>query len=226
MKCQWFAAAWAGVILASGLVGGCAGSGGGDSAAAGGQAESSGVVAAPVPNPAEMEAAAAARSGAVGKPAPDFSLLTQDDRPLSLAGERGKWVVLYFYPADDTPGCTCQATEFTALLRDFTQRNAKVYGVSPDTPDLHRHFMKKYGLQINLLSDPDRGVMRQYGAWVDIPEGPAAPGRVVRSTYLIDPNGVVAAHWPEVIPQGHAERVMRRLGELSTAPTGGGGGGG
>lgn len=175
----------------------------------------------PAPSPEEMESAAAARSSAIGQPAPDFSLSDQQDRATTLSGQRGSWVVLYFYPADDTPGCTCQATEFTGLLQAFTQHNAKVFGVSPDAPEIHRHFIKKYGLQINLLSDPGMEVMRRYGAYVDIPEGPAAPGRIVRSTYLIDPNGVIAAHWPEVIPQGHAERVVRRLAELAPARAGG-----
>jgi peroxiredoxin Q/BCP len=76
--------------------------------------------------------------------------------------------------------------------------------------------MTKYGLQISLLSDPRRDVMRQYGAWVDINEGPTRPGRVIRNTYLIDPEGRIAAHWPEVIPQGHAQRVMRKLEQLTS----------
>ncbi|MDW8263404.1 MAG: peroxiredoxin [Phycisphaerales bacterium] len=166
------------------------------------------------PPPQVTEAAASERSSAIGKPAPDFELLDQEERPVSLSALRGQWVVLYFYPADDTPGCTCQANEFTRLIQSFHHANAKVIGVSVDRPEIHRRFIRKYNLRIPLLSDPDRRVMREYGAWVDIPRGPAAPGMVIRSTYLIDPTGRIAWHWPEVIPQGHAQRVMDRLNAL------------
>jgi len=174
------------------------------------------VAPADVPDPtrpsAEVaEAAASARSTAIGKRAPTFALPDENERMVSLDSLRGEWVVLYFYPADDTPGCTCQATEFTSLIKSFRRSNARVYGVSGDTPLVHQMFIAKYGLQIPLLSDPQRTVMREYGAWVDIPEGLLAPGRVIRSTFLINPDGIIAWHWPEVIPQGHAERVMQKL---------------
>jgi len=171
----------------------------------------------PTPTPAETEEAASGRSSAVGKPAPDFTLPDAFERPTSLTRQRGKWLVLYFYPGDDTPGCTCQATEFTALLKKFDALNAKVIGVSPDSPATHQYFMRKYGLNFPLLSDPSHDVMRDYGAWLEVKEGPAAPGRVLRSTYLIDPGGKVAWHWPEVIPQGHAERVKEKLSQLSAS---------
>jgi peroxiredoxin Q/BCP len=168
-----------------------------------------------MPSAEEMESAASARSTARGKPAPDFELLDQRGRPVSLQSLRGKWVVLYFYPADDTPACTCQATEFTWLLWSFASKNATVLGISADSPQQHQKFIEKYDLKVDLLSDPDHRVMRSYGAWVDVPTGPAAPGRVIRNTFLIDPEGVIAWHWPEVIPWGHAKRVADRLESLT-----------
>jgi peroxiredoxin Q/BCP len=168
----------------------------------------------PTPTDATIEIAAAERSTARGKPAPLFTLPNEKDQSVSLQSLRGQWVVLYFYPEDDTPGCGCQATEFTALLASFRGHDATVMGISPDIPAAHRRFIRKYKLAIPLLSDPRKTVMREYGAWVDIEKGPTAPGRVIRSTYLIDPNGTIAFHWPEVIPQGHAQRVMDKLIEL------------
>ena len=167
---------------------------------------------------ASMEQAAAQSSTAVGRPAPDFTLPDQQDRPVQLSRLRGKWVVLYFYPKDDTPGCACQANEFTLLLTEFQDMNADILGVSPDDPASHRRFIEKYSLKLTLLSDPQRQVMRQYGAWAQTPLAGADSGHVVRSTYIIDPQGVIRRHWPEVIPQGHAERVRQALAQLQAGP--------
>ncbi|MAE68007.1 MAG: peroxiredoxin [Phycisphaeraceae bacterium] len=163
-----------------------------------------------------MERAASRRSPFIGKTAAAFELPDQDDRTVSLEKLRGRWVVLYFYPADDTPGCTCQATEFTKLLKRFREQGAEIYGVSPDLSASHRYFRDKYELEIALLSDPHHEVMRRYGAWLDLRSAGAEGGRVVRSTFLIDPTGRIAHHWPEVIPQGHAKRVADRLRDLSS----------
>ena len=167
--------------------------------------------------PADMEQAASARSPVIGKPAPEFTLADAGGGEQTLAGLRGKWVVLYFYPSDDTPGCTCQATQFTKLLKAFRDLNAEVIGVSEDSPEVHRKFTEKYRLALTLLSDPDHRVMRAYGAWVDSSLGPFTYGRVVRSTFVIDPTGIIRYHWPEVIPEGHADRVRARLAELQAA---------
>ena len=161
-----------------------------------------------------IEQAAARRSPLVGKKAAAFTLPNQDEQPVSLEDFRGQWVVLYFYPEDDTPGCMCQATEFTRILDDFFGLDAQVVGVSPDSPKSHRQFIKKHALAFPLLSDPSHDVMRQYGAWVDSGFGPGTEGRVLRTTFLIDPQGRIAYHWPEVIPQGHAQRVRNKLEEL------------
>ncbi len=163
---------------------------------------------------AEMERAAASRSDLVGRKAPPFTLMNQDEKPVSLGDLAGKWVVLYFYPKDDTPGCACQANEFTELLWKFRNMDAVVYGVSADSPASHRRFMKKYGLELNLLSDPDHDMMASYGAWVSSSLGTMDYGRVVRTTFLIGPDGTIRHHWPEVIPEGHAARVRDKLAEL------------
>ena len=161
--------------------------------------------------PAKMEQAA---SQTPMTKAPHFTLMDQNDKWVTLSGLRDKWVVLYFYPADDTPGCACQATEFTELLTDFDKMSAHVYGVSPDDPATHRKFIEKYKIRINLLSDPDHKMMRQYGAWVDSYLGEKKTGRVIRSTMIIDPDGIIRYHWTEVIPEGHATRVKEKLKEL------------
>lgn len=165
----------------------------------------------------QMESAAAERSNITGQPAPDFTLLDQNEVPLTLSDHRGQWVVLYFYPKDDTPGCTCQATEFTSLLGEFRDMNARIYGINADTPAEHRKFIQRYALEIDLLSDPDRDVMREYGAWFENSLGGKRYGRVVRTTMIVGPDGTVRYHWPEVIPQGHAERVRQKLAELRKA---------
>jgi len=165
----------------------------------------------------EMEQAAAQRSEVVGRPAPEFTLRNQDGQPTALSDFRGRWVVLYFYPKDDTPGCACQATEFTELLTQFRDMNAVILGVSEDPPASHRLFTEKYDLKLDLLSDPDHEVMRRYGAWVTSSLGDEQYGRVIRTTYIICPRGTIQYHWPEVIPQGHAERVREKLAQLQQA---------
>ena len=165
-------------------------------------------------DPAVQEEAASKRSQVVGHKAPDFTLKDQNNKDVRLADLRGQWVVLYFYPADDTPGCTCQATEFTQLLSRFRQMNARVYGISADSPASHRDFIKHYNLGLDLLSDPGHRVMKEYGAFVTATLGEQQYGRVIRTTMLVDPEGVIRHHWPEVIPEGHADRVRAKLAML------------
>jgi peroxiredoxin Q/BCP len=166
------------------------------------------------PSSMSMETAAAGRSEFAGQPAPDFTLKNQDNQPVALSQQRGKWVVLYFYPKDDTPGCACEANEFTELLTHFRNMNALVLGLSADSPQSHRLFIEKYNLSLTLLSDPDHAVMKRYGAWVESSLGDKKTERVIRSTFIIGPEGAVRYHFPEVIPQGHAERVREKLAEL------------
>jgi peroxiredoxin Q/BCP len=164
--------------------------------------------------PQQMEDAASARSPIVGLAAPDFSLKDQNGRTVTLAGLRGQWVVLYFYPKDDTPGCTCEATEFTKLMGHLRDLNARVYGVSDDSVATHQVFVEKFKLGLDLLSDSDHTVMRCYGAWVTARLGDKTYDRVIRSTMIIDPQGIIRYHWPEVIPEGHAQRVREKLRAL------------
>jgi peroxiredoxin Q/BCP len=161
-----------------------------------------------------MEEAAAQRSPFMGRMAPDFTLTDHRGWPITLSSFRGKWVVLYFYPKDDTPGCTCQATEFTKLLLDFRELNAEIIGVSADSPAAHRDFVSRYNLKITLLSDPEHEVMQNYGAWAETQFGENRYKRVIRTTFLIDPQGQIRYHWPEVLPQGHAKRVKLKLAEF------------
>jgi peroxiredoxin Q/BCP len=158
-----------------------------------------------------VEEAAAARVGVVGLTAPGFALPNQDGRIVDLSDFSGRWVVLYFYPKDDTPGCSCQATEFTHLLGEYGKMEATVIGISPDSWENHRFFARKYGLRLTLLSDPKLDTLRSYGAWAALQCAGIDSSRVLRSTFLINPQGKIAFYWPEVIPQGHAERVREKL---------------
>lgn len=170
--------------------------------------------------PLQMEEAAASQSPLKGIEAPLFTLMNNEDKPVALKDLRGKWTILYFYPKDDTPGCTCQATEFTDILRRFHMLNAQVYGISPDNPSSHRFFIAKYKLNLPLLSDDGHKVMKQYGSYVPFKVGAIEGHRVIRSTFLIDPKGKVAYHWPEVIPEGHAARVRDKLAAIQKQGSG------
>lgn len=151
----------------------------------------------------------------VGKKAPPFTLPNQDDDPVRLADCNGQWVVLYFYPRDDTPGCTKEACEFTAGIRGFNRLDVIVLGCSPDTPERHRAFIKKYRLKVTLLSDPTHMVMEKYGAWGEkVLYGRTTIG-VRRSTVIIDPSGMVAHHWRAVKAAGHADKVQEKVAELA-----------
>jgi peroxiredoxin Q/BCP len=151
----------------------------------------------------------------IGKKAPSFTLANQDDELVRLSDYKGQWVVLYFYPRDDTPGCTTEACEFTAGIRGFTKLDTLVLGCSPDTPDRHRGFIKKHKLKVTLLSDPTHKVMEKYGAWGEkVLYGKTTIG-VKRSTVIIDPTGKIAHHWRAVKSAGHADKVQEKVAELA-----------
>lgn len=150
----------------------------------------------------------------VGKPAPAFTLQNQDGDAVSLAGLKGRWVVLYFYPKDDTPGCTREACEFTAGIAEFDELDASILGCSPDGAESHRKFIAKHDLKLQLLSDPTHATMEAYGAWGEkVLYGRKSVG-VIRSTTLIDPEGNVAHHWKKVKAAAHAAHVAARLEAL------------
>jgi peroxiredoxin Q/BCP len=151
----------------------------------------------------------------VGKKAPAFSLPDENGANVKLSDYAGNWVVLYFYPKDDTPGCTTEACDFTSGLAGFEDLDAVVLGCSADTPETHRKFIAKYKLKVKLLSDPEHKVMDAYGAWGEKNNYGKKTMGIIRSTVIIDPAGRVAHHYPKVKAAGHAEEVRDKLSELA-----------
>lgn len=150
----------------------------------------------------------------VGEKAPEFSIKNQDGNHVNLSDMKGKWVVFYFYPRDLTPGCTTEAIDFTALKGDFDKEGAFILGVSPDTPEKHCRFIEKKSLGITLLSDEDHAIIEKYGAWqLKKFMGKEFMG-VVRTTWIIDPDGNIAACWSPVRVKDHAQKVLTKLQEL------------
>jgi thioredoxin-dependent peroxiredoxin len=150
-----------------------------------------------------------------GQPAPTFTLPDQDGRPVSLAELRGRPVVLYFYPKDDTPGCTTQACGIRDQWTEFEAAGAAVLGVSPDTVESHARFAGKHDLPHTLLADPEREVLEAYGAYGEkVLYGKTTVG-VIRSTFLIDAEGTVAKVWKRVQTKSHAEQVLKALDDLA-----------
>jgi peroxiredoxin Q/BCP len=151
---------------------------------------------------------------AIGSPAPSFSLPDADGKTVRLADLRGRYVVLFFYPKDDTPGCTVEACQFTEQHDAFATQRAVVLGCSGDDAASHRKFADKYRLKVTLMTDADRSVMKAYGAYGEkVLYGKRSIG-VIRSTVVIDPDGNVAAHWRKVNADGHAAAVLAKLAEL------------
>lgn len=149
-----------------------------------------------------------------GQKAPAFTLASSDGKDVSLKELRGKTVVLYFYPKDDTPGCTREACAFRDTQRAFQKAGAVVLGVSPDSVASHGKFRSKYSLTFPLLADPDKAVAKAYGAYGEkMMYGKKVTG-MIRSTFIIDPQGVVRRVFPRVRVDGHAEKVLEALREL------------
>jgi len=147
----------------------------------------------------------------VGQPAPAFSLTNAASETITLQDFAGKWLVFYFYPKDDTPGCTIEAIDFTALKDEFAAFNAVVVGVSPDSEVSHQKFIKKKELGIELLSDPDHKTAEDYGVWqLKKFMGKEYMG-IVRSTFLIAPDGAIAHSWLKVSAKEHAQAVLDQL---------------
>lgn len=146
-----------------------------------------------------------------GTPAPDFELATDDGGRVRLSELRGRPVVLYFYPKDDTPGCTAQACELRDEYSHFQERGTVVLGVSPDDETSHARFRAKYSLPFTLLADPDHKVAEQYGVWGEREYGGRKYMGIKRSTFVIDPAGRVAKALYGVKPEGHAEKVLAEL---------------
>jgi peroxiredoxin Q/BCP len=146
-----------------------------------------------------------------GDKAPAFSLPDQDGAAVSLSDYAGRRVVVYFYPADDTPGCTKEACQFNDLLADFAALGVDVVGISPDGDESHRRFRTKYGLGVRLASDPGHLVMKRYGAWGEKTLYGRVSTGVIRSTFLVDAEGRVERIWRHVKADGHAAKVLAVL---------------
>lgn len=150
----------------------------------------------------------------IGDPAPDFCLPDKDNKEVCLKDFKGKYVIVYFYPKDNTPGCTTEAIGFTGILPELQKLNSDVIGISPDSPESHTKFIEKKNLKVTLLSDLDKEVIKSYGKWGKKKfKGKEYMG-VTRSTFLINPEGKIAHVWPKVSVSGHAEEVKVKLTEL------------
>ena len=140
-----------------------------------------------------------------------FSLEDKDENTFRLSDFKGKWIVLYFYPKDNTPGCTLEAKEFSDLKQQFEKENAVVIGISPDSPKSHTSFCEKQNLSIILLSDPDKKTIQKYDAWKEKSMYGRKYMGVERSTFLISPTGTILEEWRKVKPKGHAQEVLNAL---------------
>lgn len=150
-----------------------------------------------------------------GKKVPTFTLVADDGSKVKLADLKGSPVVLYFYPKDDTPGCTKEACSFRDRKMEIEARGAIVLGVSPDTVESHQKFRAKYDLNFRLLADPDHKVAEKYGAWREKNMYGKKSMGIQRSTYLIDAEGKVAKVWQRVKVEGHDEQVLEALKEIN-----------
>lgn len=147
--------------------------------------------------------------------APDFNVPDQDGKPVRLSDFQGKkHVVLFFYPKDDTPGCTIEANQFTALAQDFAAHDAVLIGVSKDSCESHQAFIKKYGLKAVLLSDATGELCERYGVWQEKEKAGVKKFGIVRSTFIINQDGVLEYVGYGVNPEGHAQEMLGRVKQL------------
>jgi peroxiredoxin Q/BCP len=149
-----------------------------------------------------------------GAPAPPFCLPDSSEKTVCLSDYSGNWVVLYFYPRDNTPGCTLEARGFSEAVDEFSTLRAVILGVSGDSVDSHKRFAEKQNLKFPILSDTGHQVLKSYGAWKE-KKGTGTLFSTERSTFLIDPGGIVRAVWRKVRVFGHVDEVRARLKELT-----------
>ena len=147
----------------------------------------------------------------VGSKAPDFTLTDREGRTVSLSDFRGKKVVVYFYPKDNTPGCTRQACAFAGAYAAFREKNVEVIGISRDSTASHQRFAEKYNLPFILLSDPERQAIEAYGVWQEKKLYGKVSWGIVRSTFIVDEAGIITAVMPKVKPDTNAAEVLEAL---------------
>jgi peroxiredoxin Q/BCP len=147
----------------------------------------------------------------VGQMAPDFMLPSQDGTKISLHDFRGKWVVLYFYPKDNTSGCTIEAHNFQRDIAKYQQHNAVIVGVSVDSPGSHKEFCAKQGLTFKLAADTEKEVSRKYGSLTNL----LLVKMSARNTFLVNPEGKIAQVWEGVSPAKHSEEVLAALSKMA-----------
>ena len=152
-----------------------------------------------------------------GERAPEVALPDQAGTVHHLSDQHGRWTILYFYPADDTPGCTVEACEFRDSNDTIRERGADVWGVSPQSGASKRAFREKFGLPFTLLADEQHAAAEAYGSWVEKHNYGKTSWGTARRTFLIDPEGRVARVWPKVKPEGHAAEVLVALEEERAA---------
>lgn len=147
-----------------------------------------------------------------GQQAPAFSTVNQSNQPVNLSDFSGnKNVVLYFYPKDDTPGCTIEANQFTALMPEFDKLDTVILGVSKDGCDSHQAFIEKFNLKIDLLADTDGSLCESYGAWQEKERNGEKVMGIVRSTFIIDKQGIIQEASYGVAADGHAEEILEKI---------------
>ena len=147
---------------------------------------------------------------AIGSPAPDFTLFSQEGQPVTLSSLRGQWVVLYFYPKDFTPGCTVEAHNFQRDLAEYQKRNAVILGVSVQDAETHKQFCAKEGLNFKLLADTKKEVSKSYDSIMNLGIAKLSS----RHTFLVDPTGVVRKVWLDVNVQKHSQEVLSSLDDF------------
>jgi peroxiredoxin Q/BCP len=157
---------------------------------------------------------------AVGDPAPAIELPDEHGTIHRLSDQRGRWTVVYFYPKDDTPGCTVEACEFRDANDTISERGADVWGISPQGATSKRAFREKFGLPFTLLADEGHRVADAYGTWVLKQNYGRTYWGTGRSTFLVDPEGRIARTWPKVKPEGHASEVLAALDEAQSVHAG------
>ena len=146
-----------------------------------------------------------------GTKVPDFNLIDQNGATITLSSLSGKPAVLYFYPKDETPGCTVEACEFRDIYSEFNKLDCNIYGISPDDANSHQKFIDNHSLPFTLLCDPDKKMIQQYGAWGEKNMYGKKSMGIIRSTFLIDKDGILLKKWTNVKAKGHAEKVKEVL---------------